>query len=649
MKAPGLILLSFLFSLVCWSQEVLQDIVSSSGGQFSGTAFQIDWTIGEIITETHHNGTFILSQGFHQGYDFTTKQPPTVITTEPVILEPTLAIVGGNITYNGGAAVTERGIFWGTEPNPHISGTQVLLGSGTGLFSYTLDILNPATIYFVVAYAVNSEGVSYGDELSFCTVLLPKVTTSEVVEITDISAVVGGEVTCNGGNIVDYRGVYWGLYPEPELTGFRIDIGDGIGIFTQLLQPLDPYTVYFVKAFATNDIGTAYGDEVMFTTLSLPLVITAEVKAITDVTAIAGGEVVFDGGGNITDRGIFWGTDPDPEITGNLFSIGTGAGVFEGMLTSLEPATLYYVKAFATNSVGTVIGNEMIFITLSLPQVITMDASDITYNSAIVGGEVISDGLTEVIDCGVYWGIGPDPEISGTKFSIGSGIGGFEAVLENLDPSTVHYLKAYATNSVGTSFGAQMMFETLPDQGGGIPEDLILADLTINSTSDTCLSATKTITVAGNGSVVEILNGGYLQLIAGQSILLKNGFRVYAGGGFHAFIDLEGNYCLNAKSIIATSNEGELPDIQVSMYADQMSFFSTYPNPTSGSFTIRLTNAIESVVNVEVYSMLGELLISKEIFGEQQFDMDLSDRSTGIYIIRVLRGDQFGVEKMIKK
>ncbi|MBE0663274.1 MAG: T9SS type A sorting domain-containing protein [Bacteroidales bacterium] len=648
MKAPGLILISFLFSLVCWSQEVVQDVISTSGGEFSGTTLRLDWTIGEISTETLNNGSFLLSQGFHQGYDVTTKEPPTVITSEPVILEPTLVIVGGNVTYNGGVAVTERGIFWGTEPNPLISGTQVLLGSGSGLFSYALDALNPATNYFVIAYAVNSEGVSYGDELSFCTVLLPKVTTSTVVEITDISAVVGGEITCNGGDTVSYRGVYWGLYPEPELTGSRIEIGDGVGTFTQLLQPLDPQTIYFVKAFATNEIGTAYGEEVMFTTLALPVVITSEAIGINNETALVGGEVIFDGGDNITDRGIFWGTSPDPDVTGDIFSIGIGIGVFEGMLTSLEPATLYYVKAYATNSIGTAIGSEIVFTTLSLPQVNTVDPSEITYHSAYIGGEVTSDGLSVVTDRGVYWGIDPDPEISGTQFSIGSGIGEFGAVLENLNPSTLYFYKAYATNAIGTSLGTQMIFETLPDQGG-IPEYLVLADVTINSTSDTCLSATETITVAGNGSIVEVLNGGYLQLIAGKSIVLKDGFSVYSGGGFHAYIDSEGNYCLNAKSIITTSTEGELLDFQNPAYGDQISFFSAYPNPTLGVFSIRLTVAIESAVKAEVYSMLGELLLTNEYYGEQQFEMDLSDRPKGIYIIRVLCGDQFGTEKMIRK
>jgi hypothetical protein len=454
MKAPGLILISFLLSLVCWSQEVVQDIVATSGGEFAGATLQMEWTIGEICTETYSNGSLTLSQGFHQGYGDALVELPTIVTTEPIIMDLTVAIVGGNVISGGGAAITERGVYWGTEPNPLVNGTQISLGTGTGIFSYELNVLYPATHYYIVAYATNSEGTSYGDELTFYTVLAPKVSTDIVTDISDVSAVVGGNVICNGGILNTYRGVYWGIYPEPQLSGSRLDIGDGIGEYSQMIQDLTPGITYFIKAFAENEAGTAFGD--------------------------------------------------------------------------------------------------------------------------------------------------------------------------------------------------QVMFETLPSQGG-IPATLFLSDLTINSTLDTCFSATETITVAGDGTLVEVMDGGYLQLIAGQSIILKNGFRVYSGGGFHAFIDTEGNYCLNSKSIIASSTEGELPEIDITELVDQMAFFTAYPNPTSGLFTIRLTDANEALVKVEIFSMLGELLIANEFHSGQEFEMDLSDRSKGIYIIRLLCGDKFGTEKMIRK
>lgn len=94
---------------------------------------------------------------------------PTVITNAATTITTSSAGVGGNVTSDGGASVTERGVCYSTTPNPSTSGNKIQSGSGLGNFSGTISGLNPNTNYYIRAYAINSVGTSYGTELSFTT------------------------------------------------------------------------------------------------------------------------------------------------------------------------------------------------------------------------------------------------------------------------------------------------------------------------------------------------------------------------------------------------------------------------------------------------------------------------------------------------
>ncbi|TAL73810.1 MAG: hypothetical protein EPN88_04200, partial [Bacteroidetes bacterium] len=97
-----------------------------------------------------------------------------------------------------------------------------------------------------------------------------------------------------------------------------------------------------------------------------------------------------------------------------------------------------------------------------IPTLNTSTPTIIVQTSATVGGNVTSDGGATVTDCGIYWGTSVNPETTGTKFQIGSGIGAFSTSLSGLNPNTTYYVKAYAINGVGTAYGGQLSFKTLP-------------------------------------------------------------------------------------------------------------------------------------------------------------------------------------------
>jgi len=297
---------------------------------------------------------------------------------------------------------------------------------------------------------------------------LPTVTTSDVTDITHESAVSGGDVTDDGGVKVTDKGVVWSTSqgPTTENNDGKTNDGDGTGSFTSDLESLSRNTTYYVRAYATNSEGTAYGDEKEFTTKSeVPTVTTADVTDITTNSAKSGGDVTYDGGTEVTDKGVVWDTSENPTTDDNEGKTddGDGTGTFTSDIENLSPNTTYYVRAYATNSEGTAYGNQEEFVTEGeLPTVTTADVTDITHESAVSGGDVTDDGGLEVTARGVVWGLFDSPTLEKNEGMTdeGSGAGEFSSSIEGLVEETTYYVRAYATNSEGTSYGDAKSFET---------------------------------------------------------------------------------------------------------------------------------------------------------------------------------------------
>ncbi|MFM7586106.1 MAG: hypothetical protein ACKO6M_03695, partial [Bacteroidota bacterium] len=194
----------------------------------------------------------------------------TVSTNAVSLVTSTGATTGGNVTADGGAAVTARGVAYGTSQSPTISGTTTSDGTGTGAFTSTLSGLTASTLYYVRAYATNAVGTAYGNEVSFTTSGYPTVTTTSATGITSTGATTGGNVTSDGGASVTARGVAYGTAQNPTTANSTTSNGTGTGVFTSTLSGLTASTLYYVRAYATNAVGTAYGSQVSFTTLAGP-------------------------------------------------------------------------------------------------------------------------------------------------------------------------------------------------------------------------------------------------------------------------------------------------------------------------------------------------------------------------------------------
>jgi hypothetical protein len=190
---------------------------------------------------------------------------------------------------------------------------------------------------------------------------------------------------------------------------------------------------------------------------------TAAASSITSVSAVSGGSLTSDGGGAPLTVGICWNTSTNPTISNSTTAAAGTTGSFTANLTSLMGSTTYYVRAYATNSVGTVYGNEVSFTTLA-PVVPTLTATTaislITSTSAQSGGNVTSDGGATITARGVCWSTSPSPTISDSKTTNGSGLGSFSSNITGLTLGVTYYVRSYATNSAGTGYGSQTSFTT---------------------------------------------------------------------------------------------------------------------------------------------------------------------------------------------
>jgi len=199
----------------------------------------------------------------------TTLGPPVVLTLSPTITGASTAECGGNVISSGNRTVTSRGVCWSTSQNPTITNSKTNNGSGTGIYSSIITGLTPGITYYIRAYAINASGTSYGQQFSInSSAVLPTISTNSITGISDSYAFSGGNITNNGGASISVRGICWSTSQNPTTSNPKTIDGSGSGSFSSYLSGLYSETLYYVRAYAINSAGTAYGNQLSFYTLA---------------------------------------------------------------------------------------------------------------------------------------------------------------------------------------------------------------------------------------------------------------------------------------------------------------------------------------------------------------------------------------------
>ncbi len=522
-------------------------------------------------------------------------------------ISSTSASVNTTISGDGKASISNKGVVWSTSTGPTIAlSTRTNDGAGgIGNFNSSVSGLTPFTNYYIRSYATNIVGTAYGPEVQFKTLAsIPALTTSAANNIFSNSANSGGNITSDNGSVVTARGVVWNTSSTPTIDlATKTKDSTGIGSFISTLKPLLPGKLYFARAYATNAIGTAYGNEIQFTTTAIaPTVVTTDISNISTTTASSGGNVTSDGGSIVSSRGVVWSTSTGPTVALSTKTIdGSGIGIFVSSITSLTPGKTYYIRSYATNSIGTSYGNELSFSAISLPaSVSTFAVTNITASTAQSGGNVTADGGGLITAKGIVWGTSKDPTIAlSTKTSDGTGLGPFTSSLTSLKPATTYFVRAYATNSSGTSYGSETSFTTLP----ATPT----VTTTIGITNITAISATGGGNISSDGGGLVTARG----LVWGTSPLptISLSTKTNDGGGVGTFNSSMTGLTTNTKYFVrayATNSAG-------TSYGNETTFTTLNNLPILVTNDVTSITATTAVLNGNVTADGGSSVTQKGI------------------------------------
>lgn len=261
---------------VCWGTSSNPTLSNDNSTGFAGNYTSFVAAASPLLPSTTYHArayaTNTIGTGYGSDISFTTTScgssiPPSVEIYSVNDISTTQAYCSGGVTSQGSSPVTIRGFCWGTSINPDVENNVVSCGSGLGAFSCYASGLTSNTTYHVRAFAANSYGTSYSDDISFTTSCKPTVTTSAASNIGGTSATLSGTVVAENGYSVTSRGVCWSTSTNPTTANDYLINGSGTGAFQVNASSLLTNTKYYARAFAVNSCGTEYGNQIEFTTL----------------------------------------------------------------------------------------------------------------------------------------------------------------------------------------------------------------------------------------------------------------------------------------------------------------------------------------------------------------------------------------------
>ena len=399
---------------------------------------------------------------------------PSVKTDEILKSTASSVTVSGEVLQENGAPVTEAGFCWSTESTfTVIEKNKKAVSKRKVKYEATIEGLTNDLDYYIRAYAINAVDTAYGEILPFKTKDgLGSVKTLFPVNVMSTSVQCGGMITKQGEAEIEERGIYLMLNPEPSASDSTIRIDMEADSFYCTISDLKPETTYYVRAYAKSKYGEYNGAKVetFKTTNGRPVLDDNKFKKIaTEFTyAEFSMEIISEGDSPITACGFCFSTDKSPTIeNGDTIICGAGIGEFAGKIYDMQQQKGYYVRAYATNALGTTYSaGEGIHTILEseLPTVNTKEVSTIKNGTAWVGGEVLAEGASPVTEAGVCWGTSPSPAFGNCEgaVALSSGTQAFTGTIKELRGGTSYYLRAYAKNKNGIAYGEEVRFQT-PD------------------------------------------------------------------------------------------------------------------------------------------------------------------------------------------
>ena len=298
--------------------------------------------------------------------------------TANAVVSGTRVTLSGEYTKENGYSVSEAGFVYATNNNPQNGGTKVKCKNDeikevNLAYKMSTTVSNmPRGTYYYQAYATTENGTAYGEILSFKISILPVVKTLAPTNILTETATLNGLIESEGDPAYTERGfVYSKSYniptvQDPANATTKVPVSGRNVSFSANVSSLTENATYYVRAYATNEEGTFYGEVKTFTpSAPLPSVSTLSVTNILETSATLNGRIESPGDPAYTERGFLYSNSHAvPTITSSVKVVVAGTSKdFETNISSLTKGTKYYVRAYATSSKGTAYGKVVSFTT----------------------------------------------------------------------------------------------------------------------------------------------------------------------------------------------------------------------------------------------------------------------------------------------
>lgn len=398
------------------------------------------------------------------------------VTDIDVIAES--AVLNATMTNVGSPRFTERGFYYGTNPEPTASDNVIRdYGTKAGKFSATVTNLQSSATYYVRAYAIQNDKHIYGETKVFGIHTEPsQVSTSSARSVTSTGATLYGYVSAIGSPAYTEKGFCYATHSNPSIsTNKRAVSGYGVGDYSLSVNNLEYETTYYYRAYVIQNGNPIYGNVVSFTTTwQEATVLTLDPTNVEGNSAKLKGQVTYAGDPKYHMQGFCYSTSSYPTINDQKVERPNSiTGIYSMDITNLEAGVTYYVRAFVRQGEKVIYGDIKSF-SIEIkedPIITTNNVTNITgidsgwgvyYDYSVqFNGTIYDRGNPAYYERGFVYGTSSSVTAStGTKLSVsGTGEGNFSTKTTlNVWTSSRWYVRAYARTSNGYTYGDPVMF-----------------------------------------------------------------------------------------------------------------------------------------------------------------------------------------------
>jgi hypothetical protein len=489
--------------------------------------------------------------------------------------------------------------------------------------------------------------IKAGEELG-----LPTLTTEPVTNLTQSSAKFNGKIVSEGSPAYTERGFVYSSSPRPSIDSNNIGrLTSAVNnqfTFSANVSGLISNSSYYVRAYAINQVGVAYGNDVVFSTdLDRTQVLTSAATNISSTSATLNGVITAQGSPAYTEKGFCYSTASNPSITNStkVTVDGSGEGSYSTNINNLNFQTTYHVRAYAIQNGVERYGEDKTFTTSWRSTAVQTSAvSSISATSATFNGNISDEGEPPYTERGFCYSTTTNPTISNTHVTVtGSGSGNFSKNVTNLNYQTTYYVRAYAIQNGSPIYGSTVSFTTTWT-------DAAVSTSAVNNITTTSAKFNGVVTNAGNPTITErgfcysttnnnptisntqvtvtgTSSGSYYKnmtnLVSGQTYYVR-AYVIQAGNAIYGspvsfstnqdptvYTDAVSNLTpVSSGGIITSWNvtfNGHIGSVGTPAYVERGFCYGTSMNPTgnrqivSGSGTGNFTKSITGLQNYQTY------------------------------------------------